>query len=73
MGIPGIGQTSSRGIPGSDPIQNSAIGDSGIEIAKCCPHGDAAAACGIVIRPAASPMAYIFRASVKPPHHFRSG
>ena len=35
IGIPGIGHTSSRGHAGSDPIQNSAIGDSGIAIPKC--------------------------------------
>ena len=37
MGMPGMGQTSSRGTPGSEPIQNSAIGDSGIAKEKCWP------------------------------------
>ena len=57
IGMPGIGQTSSNGIPGSLPIQNSATGYSGIAIAKCWPHGVAAAAWGTVIIPAASPIA----------------
>ena len=37
MGMPGMGQTSSRGTPGSEPIQNSAIGDSGIAMPKRLP------------------------------------
>ena len=37
MGMPGMGQTSSRRTPGSEPIQNSAIGDSGIAKEKRWP------------------------------------
>ena len=54
-------------------VSNPAHYDSGIEIAKCCPHGSAAAACGIVMTPAASPIPYILSTSLSPPHHFISG
>ena len=71
IGVPGI--LAVKGIPGSDPNQNSAIGDSTAAIAKCCPKGKFAPPCGIVAIPADSPIECIFMASVKPPPHCKSG